>query len=117
MWLPRGLQATQKGDPVVILKRQLEEKEKLLATEQEDAAALRASCVELNKVGLGSGPSEDPGLQEPRAVPMSPVLGVRATPDIGGGLALWAVGTRLLLSQLIWGFFAPRSSWGGSPGP
>ena len=42
MWLCGPLQATQKGDPVVILKRQLEEKEKLLATEQEDAAVAKS---------------------------------------------------------------------------
>ncbi|XP_021110758.1 ribosome-binding protein 1 isoform X2 [Heterocephalus glaber] len=41
--------ATQKGDPVVILKRQLEEKEKLLATEQEDAAVAKSKLRELNK--------------------------------------------------------------------
>ncbi|XP_023363576.1 ribosome-binding protein 1 isoform X4 [Otolemur garnettii] len=41
--------ATQKGDPVAILKRQLEEKEKLLATEQEDAAAAKSRLRELNK--------------------------------------------------------------------
>lgn len=43
-------QATQKGDPVAILKRQLEEKEKLLATEQEDAAVAKSKLRELNKV-------------------------------------------------------------------
>ncbi|KAK2109553.1 hypothetical protein P7K49_009299 [Saguinus oedipus] len=42
--------ATQKGDPVAILKRQLEEKEKLLATEQEDAAVAKSKLRELNKV-------------------------------------------------------------------
>ncbi|XP_020842102.1 ribosome-binding protein 1 [Phascolarctos cinereus] len=41
--------ATQKGDPVAILKRQLEEKEKLLATEQQDAAAAKNRLRELNK--------------------------------------------------------------------
>ncbi|XP_006860692.1 PREDICTED: ribosome-binding protein 1 [Chrysochloris asiatica] len=41
--------ATQKGDPVAILKRQLEEKEKLLATEHEDAAAAKSKLRELNK--------------------------------------------------------------------
>ncbi|KAL1786661.1 ribosome-binding protein 1 isoform X1 [Sigmodon hispidus] len=41
--------ATQKGDPVAILKRQLEEKEKLLATEQEDAAAAKSRLRELTK--------------------------------------------------------------------
>lgn len=54
---------------MVILKRQLEEKEKLLATEQEDAAVAKSKLRELNKVGLGSGPSEDPGLQEPGLCP------------------------------------------------
>ncbi|NIG59127.1 ribosome binding protein 1 [Pontoporia blainvillei] len=49
--LGRGLMvgATQKGDPVAILKRQLEEKEKLLATEQEDAAAAKSKLRELSK--------------------------------------------------------------------
>uniref|UniRef100_A0A8C8YCV3 Ribosome-binding protein 1 n=1 Tax=Prolemur simus TaxID=1328070 RepID=A0A8C8YCV3_PROSS len=41
--------ATQKGDPVAILKRQLEEKEKLLATEQEDVAVAKSKLRELNK--------------------------------------------------------------------
>uniref|UniRef100_A0A4X2KAW5 Ribosome-binding protein 1 n=1 Tax=Vombatus ursinus TaxID=29139 RepID=A0A4X2KAW5_VOMUR len=41
--------ATQKGDPVAVLKRQLEEKEKLLATEQQDAAAAKNRLRELNK--------------------------------------------------------------------
>lgn len=41
--------ATQKGDPVAVLKRQLEEKEKLLATEQEDAAVAKSKLRELNK--------------------------------------------------------------------
>ncbi|KAM6164811.1 ribosome-binding protein 1 [Rhynchocyon petersi] len=41
--------ATQKGDPVTVLKRQLEEKEKLLATEQEDAAIAKSKLRELNK--------------------------------------------------------------------
>ena len=41
--------ATQKGDPVAILKRQLEEKEKLLSTEQEDAAVAKSKLRELNK--------------------------------------------------------------------
>lgn len=41
--------ATQKGDPVAVLKRQLEEKEKLLATEQEDAVAAKSKLRELNK--------------------------------------------------------------------
>ncbi|NWQ92338.1 RRBP1 protein, partial [Burhinus bistriatus] len=41
--------ATQKGDPVAVLKRQLEEKEKQLATEQEDATAARNKLRELSK--------------------------------------------------------------------
>ncbi|NXE07508.1 RRBP1 protein, partial [Lophotis ruficrista] len=41
--------ATQKGDPVAVLKRQLEEKEKQLAAEQEDAAAARNKLRELSK--------------------------------------------------------------------
>lgn len=47
--LPRW-QATQKGDPVAVLKRQLEEKEKQLTAEQEDAAAARNKLRELSKV-------------------------------------------------------------------
>ncbi|XP_071596008.1 ribosome-binding protein 1 isoform X1 [Heliangelus exortis] len=41
--------ATQKGDPVAVLKRQLEEKEKQLATEQEDAVAAKNKLRELSK--------------------------------------------------------------------
>ncbi|MEE6509239.1 hypothetical protein FKM82_025095 [Ascaphus truei] len=41
--------ATQKGDPVTALKRQLEEKDKLLSAEQEDAAAAKNKLRELNK--------------------------------------------------------------------
>ncbi|KGL87809.1 Ribosome-binding protein 1, partial [Charadrius vociferus] len=41
--------ATQKGDPVAVLKRQLEEKEKQLAAEQEDVAAARNKLRELSK--------------------------------------------------------------------
>ncbi|XP_017940989.1 ribosome-binding protein 1 isoform X3 [Manacus vitellinus] len=41
--------ATQKGDPVAILKRQLEEKEKQLSAEQEHAAAARNKLRELSK--------------------------------------------------------------------
>ncbi|NXP30535.1 RRBP1 protein, partial [Leiothrix lutea] len=41
--------ATQKGDPVAVLKRQLEEKEKQLSAEQEDAAAVRNKLRELSK--------------------------------------------------------------------
>lgn len=43
---------------MAILKRQLEEKEKLLATEQEDAAVAKSKLRELNKVWL-----RDPGRQ------------------------------------------------------
>ncbi|XP_014738736.1 PREDICTED: ribosome-binding protein 1 isoform X2 [Sturnus vulgaris] len=41
--------ATQKGDPVAVLKRQLEEKEKQLSAEQEDSAAARNKLRELSK--------------------------------------------------------------------
>nr|XP_048698442.1 ribosome-binding protein 1 isoform X3 [Caretta caretta] len=41
--------ATQKGDPVTTLKRQLEEREKQLATEQEDSSAARNKLRELTK--------------------------------------------------------------------
>ncbi|XP_006260980.1 ribosome-binding protein 1 isoform X1 [Alligator mississippiensis] len=41
--------ATQKGDPVTVLKRQLEEKEKQLSAEQEDASAAKNKLRELNK--------------------------------------------------------------------
>ncbi|NWV71668.1 RRBP1 protein, partial [Malurus elegans] len=41
--------ATQKGDPVAVLKRQLEEKEKQLSAEQEDAAAAKNKLRELSK--------------------------------------------------------------------
>ncbi|KAK2531637.1 Rrbp1 [Columba livia] len=41
--------AMQKGDPVAILKRQLEEKEKQLAAEQEDATTARNKLRELSK--------------------------------------------------------------------
>ncbi|XP_040437224.1 ribosome-binding protein 1-like [Falco naumanni] len=41
--------AKQKGDPVTVLKRQLEEKEKQLATEQEAAAAARNKVEELSQ--------------------------------------------------------------------
>lgn len=34
-------QATQKGDPVAILKKQLDEKEKQLAEQQEEASTAR----------------------------------------------------------------------------
>lgn len=44
------LQATQKGDPVAILKKQLEEREKQLAAEQEDASAAKNRLRELTKV-------------------------------------------------------------------
>ncbi|XP_026702250.1 ribosome-binding protein 1 isoform X5 [Athene cunicularia] len=41
--------ATQKGDPVAVLKRQLEEKEKQLTAEQEDVAAAKNKLRELSK--------------------------------------------------------------------
>ncbi|XP_064020702.1 ribosome-binding protein 1 isoform X1 [Pogoniulus pusillus] len=41
--------ATQKGDPVAVLKRQLEEREKQLTAEQEDTAAARNKLRELSK--------------------------------------------------------------------
>ncbi|XP_067421455.1 ribosome-binding protein 1 isoform X2 [Emydura macquarii macquarii] len=41
--------ATQKGDPVTTLKRQLEEREKQLATEQEDASVAKNKLRELTK--------------------------------------------------------------------
>ncbi|KAE8280467.1 Ribosome-binding protein 1 Ribosome receptor protein [Larimichthys crocea] len=41
--------ATQKGDPVAILKKQLEEREKQLAAEQEDASAVKNRLRELTK--------------------------------------------------------------------
>lgn len=43
-------QATQKGDPVAVLKKQLEEREKQLAAEQEDASAAKNRLRELTKV-------------------------------------------------------------------
>lgn len=46
----RLFQATQKGDLVAVLKKQLEEREKQLAAEQEDAAAARNRQRELTKV-------------------------------------------------------------------
>ncbi|XP_068424036.1 ribosome-binding protein 1a isoform X2 [Clinocottus analis] len=41
--------ATQKGDPVAMLKKQLEEKEKQLAAEQEEASAAKNRLRELTK--------------------------------------------------------------------
>ncbi|KAM9316786.1 ribosome-binding protein 1 [Gastrophryne carolinensis] len=41
--------ATQKGDPVTALKKQLDEKEKLLSAEQEDSAAAKNKLREINK--------------------------------------------------------------------
>ncbi|XP_038570590.1 ribosome-binding protein 1b isoform X4 [Micropterus salmoides] len=41
--------ASQKGDPLSALKKQLEEKEKLLTTMQEDAAAAKSRLRELSK--------------------------------------------------------------------
>lgn len=43
-------QATQKGDPVAMLKKQLEDREKQLAAEQEDASAAKNRLRELTKV-------------------------------------------------------------------
>lgn len=58
---------------MVILKRQLEEKEKLLATEQEDAAVAKSKLRELNKVQPAvrpvlSSPGLWPALPLPRTV-------------------------------------------------
>lgn len=44
-------QATQKGDPVAVLKKQLEEREKQLAAEQQDATAAKNRLREMTKVG------------------------------------------------------------------
>ncbi|XP_078261359.1 ribosome-binding protein 1-like isoform X2 [Rhinoraja longicauda] len=41
--------ATQKGDPMTALRRQLEEKEKQLVAEQEDSSAAKTKLRELNK--------------------------------------------------------------------
>ncbi|XP_072360139.1 ribosome-binding protein 1-like isoform X1 [Scyliorhinus torazame] len=41
--------ATQKGDPVTALKRQLDEKEKQLVGEQEDSSAVKSKLREVNK--------------------------------------------------------------------
>ncbi|XP_038659825.1 ribosome-binding protein 1-like isoform X2 [Scyliorhinus canicula] len=41
--------ATQKGDPVTALKRQLDEKEKQLVAEQEDFSAIKSKLREVNK--------------------------------------------------------------------
>ncbi|XP_072437342.1 ribosome-binding protein 1-like isoform X2 [Chiloscyllium punctatum] len=41
--------ATQKGDPVTALKRQLDEKEKQLVAEQEDSSAAKSKLREVNK--------------------------------------------------------------------
>uniref|UniRef100_A0A670IG33 Ribosome binding protein 1 n=1 Tax=Podarcis muralis TaxID=64176 RepID=A0A670IG33_PODMU len=43
------LMATQKGDPVAVLKRQLEDREKQLATEQENVTVAKAKLRELSK--------------------------------------------------------------------
>lgn len=45
---------------MAILKRQLEEKEKLLATEQEDAAVAKSKLRELNKVRGALALSREP---------------------------------------------------------
>lgn len=43
-------QANQKGDPVAMLKKQLEERERQLAAEQEDVSAAKNRLRELTKV-------------------------------------------------------------------
>lgn len=48
-------QACQKGDALSTLRKQLEEKEKQLSAEQEDAATAKNRLRELNKVSP-SGP-------------------------------------------------------------
>ena len=45
-------QASQKGDPVAMLKKQLDEKEKQLAAEQDDAVAAKSRLREMTKVEL-----------------------------------------------------------------
>lgn len=85
-------QATQKGDPVAILKRQLEEKEKLLATEQEDAAAAKSKLRELNKVRLNA-----------HAVPSTPSAASTswaALPPLDSLLALAGLGLPLTPGNL-----------------
>lgn len=51
-WLRLHFQATQKGDPVAVLKKQLDEREKQLAIEQEDASAAKNRLREMTKVNL-----------------------------------------------------------------
>lgn len=46
----RATQATQNGDPVAVMKKQLEENQKQLATQQEDATATKNRLRELTKV-------------------------------------------------------------------
>lgn len=48
------LQASQRGDPLAALKKQLEEKDKLLSAEQENATALKTRLRELTKVSVHS---------------------------------------------------------------
>lgn len=63
---------------MAILKRQLEEKEKLLATEQEDAAVAKSKLRELNKVWPSACPIlRVPGLQQccPWVVGLPPYFG------------------------------------------
>jgi len=43
-------QATQKGDPVAALKKQLDEKERQLAAEHEDAVAAKSRLRDMTKV-------------------------------------------------------------------
>lgn len=52
LWGSPSLQATQKGDLVAVLRKQLEEREKQLAAQQEEAATARNRQRELTKVGL-----------------------------------------------------------------
>lgn len=46
------LQASQKGAPLAALKKQLEEKEKLLSAEQENSTAAKTRIRELTKVSI-----------------------------------------------------------------
>lgn len=48
------LQASQRGDPLAALKKQLEEKDKLLSAEQENATASKTRLRELTKVSVHS---------------------------------------------------------------
>lgn len=46
------LQASQRGDPLAALKKQLEEKDKLLSAEQENVTASKTRVRELTKVSI-----------------------------------------------------------------